>query len=62
LLRSRVDVRFAGSGADTIVSFTFYGLGGYALRSQYAKAFAKPELPLSLTEPVSGPRPAGNAA
>lgn len=49
-LRSRVDVRFAPSGPDTVVSFAFYGPGGYALRSRYAQAFAKPELPAALTE------------
>jgi len=50
MLRSRVDVRFAQSGADTVASFDFYGPGGYALRRRYAQAFAKPELPAALTE------------
>jgi hypothetical protein len=61
-LRSRVDVRFTRSGPDTIASFAFYGPGGYALRSRYAQAFAKPELPTALTEiPVQmrGQAPAG---
>ncbi|HWG02460.1 MAG TPA: hypothetical protein VG164_11535 [Trebonia sp.] len=51
VLRSRVDVRFALSGTDTIVSFAFYGPGGYVLRRRYAQAFAKPELPESLAMP-----------
>lgn len=49
-LRSRVDVQFTPSGPDTIASFAFYGPGGYSLRSRYAQAFAKPELPTALTQ------------
>jgi len=69
-LRSRVDVQFTRSGPDTLASFAFYGPGGYALRSRYAQAFAKPELPAALTEiPVqlraqspAGPDPEGAVA
>lgn len=69
MLRSRVDVQFIASGNDTVASFAFYGPGGYALRSRYAQAFAKPTLPPALTEiPVrtriqvpAGPAPEGTA-
>jgi hypothetical protein len=70
MLRSRVDVQFHASGAGTIASFAFYGPSGYALRSRYAQAFAKPELPGALTgittytriEATGGPAPEGTAA
>jgi hypothetical protein len=67
MLRSRVDVRFNASGADTIASFAFYGPSAWALHSRYAKVFAKPALPPELTaysprQQVPGaPEPAGDA-
>lgn len=50
MLRSRVDVRLAVSGQDTVASFAFYGPGGYSLRRRYAQVFERPVLPDSLGE------------
>ncbi len=55
LLRSKVDATFAPAGADTTASFSFYGPSGYVLKNRYAQAFARPELPLSLADPVPAP-------
>lgn len=50
VLRSRVEIQLAGSGADTVVSFAFYGPGGYSLRRRYSQVFEKPVLPVELGE------------
>jgi hypothetical protein len=52
LLRSKVEVRFTQSGADTIASFSFYGPSGYVLKNRYAQAFARPQLPPTLAPPA----------
>ncbi|MBO0820081.1 MAG: hypothetical protein J2P26_04445 [Nocardiopsaceae bacterium] len=54
LLRSRVDVRFSASGADTVASFAFYGPSAWALRGRYKKVFARPALPPELTTHADG--------
>jgi hypothetical protein len=48
MLRSRVDISLQAAGPDTLVSFAFYGPGGYSLRNRYAQAFAQPVLPVAL--------------
>lgn len=55
LLRSKVEVSFTQSGADTTASFSFYGPSGYVLKNRYAQAFARPQLPLALAEPAPAP-------
>lgn len=48
VLRSRVDIALKQAGSDVVANFSFYGLGGYSLRSRYAQVFEKPVLPVSL--------------
>lgn len=66
LLRSRVEITLQSEGQDTVASFAFYGPGGYALRTRYAQAFARPVLPATLvatpTPDVAGPGAAEAAA
>lgn len=65
LLRSKIEVTFTQSGADTIASFSFYGPSGYVLKNRYAQAFARPQLPPTLapSAPASEePHLAENAA
>jgi hypothetical protein len=66
ILRSRVDVRLAPRGPDTIASFAFHGPGGYSLRHRYAQVFEKPILPATLdaggTPPAVGRHAARAAA
>lgn len=54
VLRSRVDVLLTQAGPDVTASFSFYGPGGYSLRSRYAKVFEKPALPAILGFGVPG--------
>lgn len=49
VLRSRVDIELRQAGPDVIASFSFYGPGGYLLRSRYSQVFEKPVLPTSLS-------------
>jgi hypothetical protein len=64
MLRSRVEVRLASKGPDTVASFAFYGPGGYSLRRRYAQVFEKPVLPPTLSDvaPAAGGRHAAGAA
>ncbi|HET7014241.1 MAG TPA: hypothetical protein VFI65_10035 [Streptosporangiaceae bacterium] len=71
ILRSRVEVHLTQAGPDVTASFSFYGPGGYALRSRYAQVFEKPALPATLgfgapaqagAPAVTGPQPGAEVA
>ncbi len=60
VLRSRVDIELKQAGSDVVASFSFYGPGGYSLRTRYAQVFEKPVLPASLNPAVQPQTSAGS--